>query len=220
MLSKSLNILRSAYVSTQDKATLKLLGCRSFSRGHVFQSGEGFNFPKHKEFFNDEYYDDDSNESPYAKKAVGPKGGPQEDYVDPNNPFVTENPFVPGGILASYKKRLGLTAEEVMQQNYWDKVRDLADNTAQYFDVVGKSDRDIMNQTKNYTTRLRLQREVDFTEDYRKRFMTREYGNYQKYEEGKNKVEEVTEKGQDDFGYDLLMKRQREMDLRLNTEEG
>lgn len=40
----------------------------------------------------------------------------------------------------------------------------------------------MMAQTKNYTARLRLNREVDFTEDFRKRFMTREYGNYEKYE--------------------------------------
>jgi hypothetical protein len=38
-----------------------------------------------------------------------------EDYVDPNNPFVQNNPFVPGGILASYKKRLGLSTNEVME---------------------------------------------------------------------------------------------------------
>lgn len=95
-----------------------------------------------------------------------------EDYIDPNNPFVQENPYVPGGILASYKKRIGLTAEEVMEQGYWDKVRDLTDQASDYFDVVEKSDRDMMNQTKNYTTRLRLNREVRFNEDFRKRFMT------------------------------------------------
>jgi hypothetical protein len=38
-----------------------------------------------------------------------------EDYVDPNNPFISESPFVPGGILASYKKRAGLTADDVME---------------------------------------------------------------------------------------------------------
>jgi len=81
-----------------------------------------------------------------------------EDYIDPNNPFVTETPFVPGGILANYKKRVGLSADEVMEQGYWDKMRDFTDQAADFFDVAGKSERDMMSHTKNYTTRLRLER--------------------------------------------------------------
>lgn len=87
--------------------------------------GDSFKFPKHKQIFNDEYYDA-PNANPYASKAAGPQTMSQ-DYVDPNNPFVAESPFVPGGILASYKKRAGLTPEEVMEQDYWDKMRDLTD---------------------------------------------------------------------------------------------
>jgi hypothetical protein len=49
----------------------------------------------------------DPEEGAFSKKSVGPDG---DDFVDPNNPFVQENPFVPGGILANYKKRSGLTA--------------------------------------------------------------------------------------------------------------
>jgi hypothetical protein len=165
------------------------------------------------------YYDEEGAKSPFAKKAAGPKTM-SEDYVDPNNPFVTENIQAPGGILASYKKRIGLSADEVMEQGYWDKMGNLRDEAAQYFDVVGKSERDMMNNTKNYTARLRLKREVAFTEDFRKRFMTREYGNYQKYEEGRNTVSLETEKGENDLGYDKLMKNEREMNMRLNTEEG
>jgi hypothetical protein len=82
------------------------------SSSKSFQSGglnENFSFPKHKEFFNDKYYDtEDNHKSPYSEKAPGPKTL-SDDFIDPNNPFVTENPFVPGGILASYKKRLNLT---------------------------------------------------------------------------------------------------------------
>ena len=43
-----------------------------------------------------------------------------------------------------------------------------------------------MNNTKNFTMRSRLNKEIDFTEDFRKKYMTREYGNYDKYE--KNSV--------------------------------
>lgn len=73
-----------------------------------------------------------------------------------------------------------------MEEGYWNKVRDLRDDASNYFDIVGKNERDMMNQTKNYATRLRLNRQIDFSDDFRKRFMTREYGNYEKYD--KNSV--------------------------------
>jgi hypothetical protein len=97
-------------------------------------------------------------------------------------------------------------------------MRDLSDEASTYFDIVGKNDRDLMNQTKNYTTRLRLNREIGFTEDFRKRFMTKEYGNYEKYE--KNTVKEETERGENDYGFDTIMKNDREMNMRLKTKEG
>ena len=78
----------------------------------------------------------------------------------------------------------------------------------------------MMNNTKNYTTRLRLSRQVDFSEDFRKRFMTREYGNYQKYEEGRNTVEHITEKGENDMGFDKLYKNDSEATKRQLSVEG
>lgn len=107
-----------------------------------------------------------------------------------------------------------------MEQSYFEKMRDFTDTAAEYFDVVGKSDRDMMNNTKNYTTRLRLKREVSFESDFRKKYMTREYGNYEKYETEKNNVQQTTERGEDDTGYDRFIKNHREMDLRLKTVEG
>jgi hypothetical protein len=98
-------------------------------------------------------------------------------------------------------------------------VRDFTDQASDYFDVAGKSDRDMMNNTKSYSTRLRLNREVQFTDDFRKRFMTREYGNYEKYEEGRNTVSYDTEKGENDLGSDNFMKNHRDMMMRLKTEE-
>lgn len=50
--------------------------------------------------------------------------------------------------------------------------------------------------------------------------MTREYGNYEKYEEDRNSVKTVTEKGQNDYGSDKLLKKDNEMNMRLNTLEG
>lgn len=58
---------------------------------------------------------------------------------------------------------------------------------AEFFNNVTKNEKDMMNNTKNYTTRFRLNREINFTEDFRNKFMTKEYGNYEKYT--KNSVE-------------------------------
>ena len=55
----------------------------------------------------------------------------------------------------------------------------------------------MMNNTKNFTMRHRLNREIDYTDDFRKRFMTKEYGNYEKYL--KNSVETSYDEGKDDF---------------------
>lgn len=46
--------------------------------------------------------------------------------------------------------------------------------------------------------RTRLEREIKFDDDFRKRFMTKEYGNYEKYEN--NNIEEEIETGKDDNG--------------------
>jgi len=107
-----------------------------------------------------------------------------------------------------------------MEQSYFNKMRDFTDTASEYFDVVGKSDRDLMNNTKNYATRLRLKREISFESDFRKKYMTREYGNYDKYEGEKNTVKQKTERGEDDFGYDKFMKNHRELNMRLKTAEG
>jgi len=93
------------------------MGVRMFSTSKTYTSGslgDNFSFPKHKEFFNDKFYGVEDEQSPYAK-ATPNANQMSEDYVDPNNPFVQNNPFVPGGILASYKKRLGLSTNEVME---------------------------------------------------------------------------------------------------------
>ena len=84
------------------------------SRAGGDKLGDNFKFPNHKEFFNDEFYDEPSEKSPYSKTKAGPQTI-GEDYVDPNNPFVSANPYVDGGILSSYKKRAGLTANEVVE---------------------------------------------------------------------------------------------------------
>lgn len=58
---------------------------------------------------------------------------------------------------------------------------------------IAKSEEDLMKQSKNFMTRARLDRDIEFTEDFRKRFMTNEYGNYEKYE--KNQVDTKYDRG-------------------------
>lgn len=64
---------------------------------------------------------------------------------------------------------------------------------------------------------MRLGRDIDFTEDFRKRFMTRDYGNYEKYE--KNSVTEEVDKGITDEGLDTFWKNNNEMLKRLKSIE-
>lgn len=125
--------------------------------------------------------------------------------------------YTPGGILSTYKKKMNLTPEEVMEEGYWNKVRDLKDDVSEFFETVSKNERDLMNTTKNYVMRARLNREIDFTEDFRKRFMTREYGNYEKYED--TGVKQELEKGENDIGVDTFHKNLVDFDRRVNLPE-
>jgi hypothetical protein len=105
-----------------------------------------------------------------------------------------------------------------MEQDYWNNMKDMRDSASKYFQNMGNGERDMINQSKNYAMRLRLSRDIEFTDDFRKKYMTREYGNYEKYE--KNSIEEENERGENDDGSDRLLRNDREMTMRLKTEEG
>ena len=75
----------------------------------------------------------------------------------------------------------------------------------------------MMATTKNLVDRLRLKREMSFSEDFRKRFLTREYGNYEKYD--KNSVKEEVEDGATDPGFDTLWKNNETLQNRLKIQE-
>ena len=66
---------------------------RAFA-SQVWNSGkpaDNFNFPRHKEFFNDQYYDPEGQEDQEGQRgAFAGKTNPfteGQDYEDPNNPF-------------------------------------------------------------------------------------------------------------------------------------
>ena len=62
-----------------------------------------------------------------------------------------------------------------------NNLKNFSKEAKDFFNTVSKNEKDLMNTTKNIKQRLRLGREIDFSEDFRKRFMTKEYGNYDKY---------------------------------------
>jgi len=105
----------------------------------------------------------------------------------------------------------------VQDQAYFDSVKDLSKDAEQYFSLLSQDDKDMMSNTREMVKRMRFQKEVQFNEGFKKRFMTRDYGNYEKYE--KNYVSEKVDKGIGDSGQDLFEKHYHEMMLRLNTEE-
>lgn len=102
-----------------------------------------------------------------------------------------------------------------MEQDYWNNMRDFRDNIADFFSTVKDDEKDLMNTTKNLAQRMRLHRQIDFTEDFKKKYMTREYGNYDKYEA--NQITEELEKGDDDPGLDKFYKNNEDMLKRINT---
>lgn len=89
-------------------------------------------------------------------------------------------------------------------------MKDFDKEASQYFETVSKNENDLMASSKNYALRVRMGREIDFNEDFRKRFMTREYGNYEKYE-GKNNVAEEVDRGVNDTGLDTFYKNHNQM---------
>lgn len=105
-----------------------------------------------------------------------------------------------------------------MQQGYWDKMRDFTDSASDYFSVVSKNEKDLMNTTKNLVMRTRMSREINFNEDFRKRFMTRDYGNYEKYD--KNSIKEDKDRGEADFGEDMFLKNYHKMMKNLQLPDG
>lgn len=62
-------------------------------------------------------------------------------------------------------------------------MKDLHVNAGDQFNVISQNEKDLMATTKNLVNRTRMQREIDFgSEDFRKKILTQDYGNYEKYE--------------------------------------
>ena len=151
----------------------------------TFGISNKFNFPKHKELLTEDFYDDTANDktNPYSKNEMD---GDVESFSRPTHRSTAT------GVLSSYKKQLNLTANDYVMSDYWNQMRDLDEETARGFMKSNRS-----HFTKTMVERLRLGKNVKAPVEG----AGDEYGNYQKFE-GKNRVEEVNDKGYDDLGYD------------------
>lgn len=110
-----------------------------------------------------------------------------------------------------------MTAKDIMEQDYWKALQDFRDNAVDFMSVVNQNEKDLMNTTKTFMQRIRLNRDIQFNEDFRKKHITREYGNYEKYEN--NKIEEEVESATDDNSIDIFSKNMKDMHRRLDISE-
>jgi len=100
---------------------------------------------------------------------------------------------IDGGIMQNYRRMTDQKLEDMLEGDYWQAKKDISRQASKYFNTVTSDETDMMNNTKNFTMRHRLNRELDFTDDFRKKYLTKEYGNYDKYT--KNSVTNVFDDG-------------------------
>ena len=122
-----------------------------------------------------------------------------KDYEDWNAPTYRSTDR---GILGTYKKQIGLSAQDVMEKDYWDNMLNIQKDMQRNF---GAANRETLTST--LLTRMRLGRALDTQ-------MTPagdEYGDYKKFESDKNSVTEENERGEWDPGYDKFEKNARSL---------
>ena len=124
---------------------------------------------------------------------------------------------IDGGILRNYKKVRQNTIKDVLMSDYWKANKNYAMEAAKTFDLSSASEQEMMTLTKNFTMRHRLNRDIEFTEDFKKKFLTKEYGNFEKYE--KNFVKVETEKGEYKSGEDKFYELFNQFRKRIPTGE-
>lgn len=109
--------------------------------------------------------------------------------------------------MQNYRKVAGQTIEEIMESDFWHAKKNIEKDAATMFNNVGSHESEMMNFTKNYKLRMKLNRELEHSEDFRVKYLTNEYGNYEKYE--KQKVETKYDEGPNnldiDRSYELFM---------------
>lgn len=87
------------------------------------------------------------------------------------------------------------------------------------FQTGEMSERDFMNTTKSLTTRMRLNRDIQFNKEFQDRFITKEYGNYDKYTKNTVNINQVEENQQShDLFFENYMRMMEKMPTKANAE--
>jgi len=103
--------------------------------------GNNFSFPRHKELFNEGYYDgepgdvdeQDLFESPISKMMNKQGRLYQDDALDMDINNKQTSLDIEGGIMQNYRKLRGQTVEEVLDSDYWDAKKQMTHNAAKMF---------------------------------------------------------------------------------------
>ena len=157
-----------------------------------------FEFPKHKELFQEGYYNEENEETTQFEDVLS---SPLNDRFDRENPRykgdaiefqpdgTTKGLDVNGGILQNYRKVTERSVTDILEDDWWRKMQGMKHEVSNYFNHVSKNEKDMMNSTKNLVMRQRLNREISFNDDFRKKYIVNEYGNYEKYTKNSIKIE-------------------------------
>mmetsp|Transcript_6785 Transcript_6785/g.11408 ORF Transcript_6785/g.11408 Transcript_6785/m.11408 type:complete len:161 (+) Transcript_6785:228-710(+) len=140
-------------------------------------------------------------ESPISKKMEKQDSRHQGDELDFG---FGDQQKIQGGILKNYRKVADQSLEDIVKGDYWRSSKETLREMAESFKMEDMSEQQMMNFTKNYIARNKLNREIDLNEDFRKRFLTKDYGNFEKYEKGKNTFEVKLEGAEKLTKYDNL----------------
>lgn len=135
---------------------------------------ENFNFPKHDELF--------------TQDNLGSK-----DIPDPEEQL---------GILRKYERRRSIHAEDLMIKDFSRSSEVLEEEMNRTYQVSGKSESQMMENTLNYISRVRSGKDLARGDDFKKERIQREYMNHGKYKD--NYITQDDEYNDMDTGREVL----------------
>lgn len=124
---------------------------------------------------------EDLASSPLNERFVRENSKYENDAVEFQPDGTTVGLDINGGILQNYRKVTERSVSEVHQDDFWRNMQNMKHEVSKFFNNVSENEKDMMNSTKNIVMRQRLNREISFSDDFRGKYLTNEYGNYEKY---------------------------------------
>jgi hypothetical protein len=100
------------------------------------------------------------------------------------------------GVLHQYKNNEELDKVELFSQEFRKKRKSALNKTEQFF--TNLNDEETVKLSENILERLRLKKEIKFDNEYKKRTIMNEYGNYDKYFKNYTKTKETPYDSDDD----------------------